>query len=112
MACKLDSSDVTSAPKGFWQLVYGNVFALARRSDGCLNAFSLFFVGGAKGGDGFLLLLFGVLFLRNGGGIGLIGGLRAVAASNMFSAYALIWTLDGFRAMERASCVIALLGLQ
>lgn len=60
------------------------------------------------GGDGILLLLLGVLSLRNGGGTGLLGSF----ASYMFSAYALIWTLDGFRATERASCAIALLGLQ
>lgn len=60
------------------------------------------------GGDGILLLLLGVLSLRNGGGTGLLGS----CASYMFSAYALIWTLDGFRATERASCAIALLGLQ
>ena len=60
------------------------------------------------GGDGILLLLLGLLSLRNGGGTGLLGSF----ASYMFSAYALIWTLDGFRATERASCVIALLGLR
>ncbi len=60
------------------------------------------------GGDGILLLLLGVLSLRNGGGTGLLGSF----ASYMFSAYALIWTLDGFQATERASCVIALLGLR
>lgn len=60
-------------------------------------------------GDGILLLLFGVLSLRNGG---LLGSLRVAAASYMFSAYALIWTLDGFRATERASCAIDLLGLR
>lgn len=40
------------------------------------------------GGDGILLLLLGVLSLRNGGGTGLLGSF----ASYMFSAYALIWT--------------------
>lgn len=60
------------------------------------------------GGDGILLLLLGVLSLHNGGGTGLLGSF----ASYMFSAYALIRTLDGFRATERASCVIALLGLR
>lgn len=60
------------------------------------------------GGDGILLLLLGVLSLRNGGGTGLLGSF----AFYMFSAYALIWTLDGFRATERASCVIVLLGLR
>lgn len=39
------------------------------------------------GGDGILLLLLGVLSLRNGGGTGLLGSF----ASYMFSAYALIW---------------------
>lgn len=62
------------------------------------------------GGDGILLLLLGVLSLRNGGGAVLV--CSVVCASYMFSAYALIWTLDGFRATERASCAIALLGLQ
>lgn len=53
-------------------------------------ALSAFFVGGAMGGDGILLLLFGVLLLCNGGGIGLLGSLRVIAASYTFSAYALI----------------------
>lgn len=60
------------------------------------------------GGDGILLLLLGVLSLRNGGGTGLLGSLCILYVF----AYALIWTLDGFRATERASCAIALLGLQ
>lgn len=60
------------------------------------------------GGDGILLLLLGVLSWRNGG----VLVCSVFCASYMFSAYALIWTLDGFRATERASCAIALLGLQ
>lgn len=60
------------------------------------------------GGDGILLLLLGVLSLRNGGGTGLLGSLCILYVFR----YALIWTLDGFRATERASCAIALLGLQ
>lgn len=60
------------------------------------------------GGDGILLLLLDVLSWRNGA----VLVCSVVCASYMLSAYALIWTLDGFRATERASCAIALLGLQ
>ena len=60
------------------------------------------------GGDGILLLLLGVLSLRNGGGTGLLGSLCILYV------FRLRFDMDfgGFRATERASCAIALLGLQ
>ena len=60
------------------------------------------------GGDGILLLLLGCCLCATVA----VPVCSVVCASYMFSAYALIWTLDGFRATERASCAIALLGLQ
>lgn len=66
------------------------------------------FVGRHISPEGLFGHLTTAMSLRNGGGTGLLGSF----ASYMFSAYALIWTLDGFRATERASCVIALLGLR
>lgn len=60
------------------------------------------------GGDGILLLLLGVLSLRNGGGTGLLGSLCILYV------FRLRFDMDfgRLRATERASCAIALLGLQ
>lgn len=60
------------------------------------------------GGDGILLLLLGVLSLRNGGGTGLLGSLCILYV------FRLRFDMDFGRLSSngKASCAIALLGLQ